>query len=196
MRIVRLLPVVVISSLLLAVPAGAEDSSVAVPDFKFSPKGTAIDVGDTVTWNFTGPTQHTATSNRGQAVKFDSGLIDAGKSYSFTFTKPGKFAYFCQPHPFMKGSVTVGTDAVAKSFTKATIRGSARAVKATVTLKENAVVTLSVKGPKSKSVTKSLKKGKRSVSVGKLKAGSYKATLVAQDAFKKKTTKKATVAVG
>jgi plastocyanin len=196
MRIVRLLPLIVITSLMLAVPASAEDASIDVPDFKFSPKSSTIDVGDTVTWNFKGPTQHTATSNRGQAVKFDSGLIDAGKSFSFTFTKPGKFTFYCQPHPFMKGSVTVGTDPVAKSFTKASIKGSKRAVKATVRLKEDAIVTLSVRGPKRKSVTKSLKKGKRSVSVGRLKAGSYKATVVALDAFKVKTTKKATVAVG
>ncbi len=79
----------------------------------------------------------------------------------------------------MKGSVTVGKDPVAKSFTKASIKGSSARVKATVTLKEDAKVTLSVKGLKKKSVTKSLKKGKRSVSVGKLKAGSYKATVVA-----------------
>ena len=196
MRIQRLLPIALMSTFMLAAPAAAENSAVGVPDFKFAPKGTAIDVGDSVTWNFTGPTQHTATSDRGQAVKFDSGLKDAGQSFSFTFTKPGKFTYYCQPHEFMTGSVTVGKDPVKKSFTKASIKGAARSVKATLTLKEDAKVTLSVKGLKKKSVTKSLKKGKRSLAVGKLKAGSYKATVVAQDAFKVKTTKKATVAVG
>ena len=126
-------------------------------------------------------------------MKFESGLLNADKSFSFTFTKPGKFTFHCQPHPFMKGSVTVGKDTVAKSFTKASIKGSKKAVTAKVTLKEDAKVTLAVKGPKRKSVTKSLKKGKRSVSVGNLKAGSYKATVTAVDAFKVKTTKKATV---
>ena len=148
MKIARLLPLVLISGLLLAVPASAEDASISVPDFKFAPKSATIDVGDTVTWNFQGPTDHTATSDRGQAVKFDSGLLNAGKSFSFTFTKPGKFTFHCRPHPFMKGSVTVGKDTVAKSFTKASIKGSKHAVKATVTLKEDAKVTLSVKGPK------------------------------------------------
>ena len=196
MRIVRPLPVVVISALVLAIPASADDASIAVPDFKFAPKSATIDIGDTVTWNFEGPTDHTATSDRGQADKFDSGLLNVGQSFSHTFTKPGKFTFHCQPHPFMRGSVTVGTDPVPKSFTKASIKGSKRAVNATVTLKEDAKVTLSVRGPKRKSVTKTLKKGRRSVSVGRLKAGSYKATLEALDAFKKKTTKKATVAVG
>ncbi len=196
MKPARLLPLVLISSLMLAVPASAEDASIRVPDFKFAPKSTTIDVGDTVTWNFEGPTDHTATSDRGQAVKFASGLLNADKSFSFKFTKPGRFTFHCEPHPFMKGSVTVGKDTVAKSFTKAAVKGSKKAVKATVTLKEDAKVTLSVKGPKRKSVTKSLKKGKHSVAVGKLKAGSYKATVVALDAFKVKTTKKATVTVG
>ena len=66
----------------------------------------------------------------------------------------------------------------------------------TVTLKEAAKLTLSVKGPKKKSVSKSFKAGKRSLTVKRLKAGSYSATVTAQDAFDKKTTKKAKATVG
>jgi hypothetical protein len=96
----------------------------------------------------------------------------------------------------MKGTVTVGKDAVAKSFTSAKVKGSARAIKLTVTLKEAAKVTLSAKGPKNKSVSKRLKAGKRTLTVKKLKAGSYKTTVTAQDDFDKKTTKKAKATVG
>ena len=91
----------------------------------------------------------------------------------------------------MKGTITVGTDAVAKSFKSAKFTGGATSVKVTVTLKEAAKLTLSVKGPKKKSVSKSFKAGKRSLTVKRLKAGSYSATVTAQDAFDKKTTKKA-----
>ena len=38
---------------------------------------------------------------------FDSGLIDAGKQWSYTFTRAGSFAFHCTPHPFMKGVVVV-----------------------------------------------------------------------------------------
>ena len=154
-------------------------------------------MGDTVTWNFKGPSEHTATSNPGQPEKFDSGLKGTGGTFAHTFTKPGKYQYFCRPHEdFMKGTITVGTDAVAKSFKGAKFTGGATSVKVTVTLKEAAKLTLSVKGPKKKSVSKSFKAGKRSLTVKRLKAGSYSATVTAQDAFDKKTTKKAKATVG
>ena len=192
MRTLRLLSLTLLSVLVLAPPALAADAAVDVPDFEFKAKKVSVDPGDTVTWNFTGPTEHTATADKGQAEKFDSGLVAAGGTFAHTFTKPGKFSYFCRPHEFMTGSVTVGTDAVAKSFTKASIKGGARSISASVTLKEAAKVTLSVKGKK---VTKGLKKGKRKLALKGLKAGSYRATVTAVDAFRKKTTKKARATV-
>ena len=78
----------------------------------------------------------------------------------------------------MKGTVTVGKDAVAKSFTSVKVKGASRTIKLTVTLKEDAKVTLSVKGPKTESVSKSLKAGKRTLTIKRLKAGSYKATVI------------------
>ena len=44
-------------------------------------------------------------------------------------------------------------------------------------------------------MSKRLKAGKRTLTVKRLKAGSYRATVTAQDAFDKKTTKKATATV-
>jgi plastocyanin len=178
--------------LALAAPAIAEDTSVDAPDYEFTPKSASIAVGDTVTWNFEGPSEHTATSSPGQPEKFDSGLKGTGGTFAHTFTKPGKYQYFCRPHEdFMKGTITVGTDAVARSFKSARFAGRATAVKVTVTLREAAKLTLSVKGPKKRSVSKSFKAGTRSLVVKKLKAGSYRATVTARDAFDKKTTKTA-----
>jgi plastocyanin len=196
MRIARLVPPVLIAVFALVAPAGAEDQSVGAPDYEFTPKSIAIDVGDTVTWNFTGPSGHTTTSNPGQPEKWDSPLEDAGGTFAHRFTNPGKYQYFCRPHEeFMKGTVTVGKDSVAKSFTAAKVKGASRAIKLTVTLKEDAKVTLSVKGPKKAKVSKSLKAGKRTLTLKRLKAGSYQATVVAQDNFDKKTTKKAKATV-
>jgi plastocyanin len=197
MRTTRLIAPALITALALAAPAAAEDQTVNAPDYEFAPKNTSIAVGDTVTWNFTGPSEHTATSNSGQPDKFDSGLKAKGTTFSHTFETPGKYQYFCRPHEdFMKGVITVGTDAVAKSFAKAKVTGTGSSVKVALTLKEDAKVTLSVKGPKKKSVSKRLKAGKRTLTVKKLKAGTYKATVTAQDAFDKKTTKKAKATVG
>ncbi len=38
---------------------------------------------------------------------FDSGNIDQQKRFSVTFSDPGEFAYYCVPHPWMKGTVLV-----------------------------------------------------------------------------------------
>ena len=197
MRIARLLPLALLAVAALATPALAVDKSIAVPDYRFSPKSESVDVGDTVTRNFTGDQVHTAESYPGQPDRFDSGAKSKGNTFTHTFTKPGKYQYFCAPHEeFMKGTLTVGKDAVAKSFTSAKVKGFARAIKLTVTLKEDAKVTLSAKGPKNKSVSKRLKAGKRTLTLKKLGAGSYKTTVTAQDDFDKKTTKKAKATVG
>ncbi len=42
---------------------------------------------------------------------FDSlkkgGLILPGKTFEFTFTAEGKYAYYCTPHPFMRGEINI-----------------------------------------------------------------------------------------
>ena len=65
MQIARLLPLALLAVVALAAPASAEDKSIAAPDYEFAPKSESIDVGDTITWNFPGPAEHTATSNPG-----------------------------------------------------------------------------------------------------------------------------------
>jgi hypothetical protein len=38
-------------------------------------------------------------------------LIGQGQTYSRTFTEPGRYAYFCDPHPSMTGEVVVAAPA-------------------------------------------------------------------------------------
>jgi LPXTG-motif cell wall-anchored protein len=83
----------------------AADTSVTIRDFEFAPASVTVDVGDTVTWTNEGPTPHTATADDGSS--FDTGLLEAGESRSHTFEQAGTFQYFCQPHPNMRGTVTV-----------------------------------------------------------------------------------------
>ncbi len=40
-------------------------------------------------------------------TSFDSGLIENGQVWRYTFTRPGTYAFHCTPHPFMKGTVVV-----------------------------------------------------------------------------------------
>jgi LPXTG-motif cell wall-anchored protein len=82
----------------------AADTGVTIRDFEFAPGAVTVDVGDTVTWTNEGPTPHSATADDGS---FDTGIYDAGQSRSHTFDQAGTFAYFCTPHPNMRGTVTV-----------------------------------------------------------------------------------------
>ncbi len=82
----------------------AGDPGVTIADFHFSPASTTIHVGDTITWSNSGPSSHTATARNGS---FNTGILKKGQSASHTFTQPGTFAYVCQIHPFMHGTIIV-----------------------------------------------------------------------------------------
>jgi plastocyanin len=82
----------------------AASQTVSIKDFSFAPKSVSVSVGDTVSWSNTGDEVHTASARNGS---FDTGNLASGASGSATFNKAGTFSYFCKPHPFMTGSVTV-----------------------------------------------------------------------------------------
>jgi plastocyanin len=82
----------------------AADTGVTISDFRFAPRSITIDVGDTVTWTNEGPTAHSATADDGS---FDTGVFEAGETRSETFNQAGTLAYFCTPHPNMRGTITV-----------------------------------------------------------------------------------------
>jgi LPXTG-motif cell wall-anchored protein len=64
-------------------------------DDAFQPRTITVQPGTTVTWTNNGAAVHTATGDDGG---FDSGLMGAGDTFSFTFSRPGTFAYYCQVH--------------------------------------------------------------------------------------------------
>jgi plastocyanin len=84
--------------------AAQGSASVSIVDFAFDPGSVAVDAGGTVTWTNQGPSAHTVTADDGS---FDSGTMNAGDTYSFTFMSAGTFSYHCAIHPNMVGSVAV-----------------------------------------------------------------------------------------
>jgi plastocyanin len=57
-----------------------------------------------VEWNNDDPLAHTVTASDGS---FQSPLIEPGRSWTHTFSTPGTYAFFCTPHPFMRGVIVV-----------------------------------------------------------------------------------------
>jgi nitrite reductase (NO-forming) len=82
------------------------------PDSKvfFKPSPAKIAVGSTITWTNDDTLPHTVTSGnpeKGADGIFDSGIMNAGKSFSHTFDKAGISKYYCAVHPWMIGTVMV-----------------------------------------------------------------------------------------
>ena len=80
--------------------------SVKIENFAYQPKELQIAVGTTVVWQNTDDLPHTVTSKDDPQV-FDSGALDTDEKFSFNFSKPGTYTYYCKVHPHMTGVVTV-----------------------------------------------------------------------------------------
>ena len=74
-------------------------------DFAFAPANIIVDAGTTVTWTNHDGVGHTVTSDGGGELQ--SPLLGQTETFSHTFVEPGRYSYFCKPHPYMKGLVTV-----------------------------------------------------------------------------------------
>lgn len=63
-----------------------------------------VKAGTTVTWTNDDAMIHTVSAVDGS---FDSGYMNQGDTWSYTFDTPGEFEYFCLPHPWMRAKVIV-----------------------------------------------------------------------------------------
>lgn len=91
---------------------GASGSNtVTMQNISFTPDDIEVSAGDTVTWvNEEESASHTVTagSEDDPSGEFDSGNLDPGDTFEFTFEEPGTYGYYCDVHPgSMSGTVTV-----------------------------------------------------------------------------------------
>ncbi|MGZ3377709.1 MAG: plastocyanin/azurin family copper-binding protein [Phenylobacterium sp.] len=85
-------------------PAAPAGPTVKIDNFVFGPDALTVTVGTTVTWINQDDIPHTVVAND---KSFKSKVLDSDERFSFTFTKPGEFGYFCSLHPHMVGKVIV-----------------------------------------------------------------------------------------
>ncbi|MEY2474931.1 MAG: hypothetical protein QOG87_246 [Actinomycetota bacterium] len=97
-----------------------DGAAVTMKLIAFKPDAITIAPGTTVTWTQRDPGVHTVTSGSveqgtGGVTEtpdgtFDSGNLETGKTFRFTFDEPGTFSYFCAVHPAtMRGRVQVSS---------------------------------------------------------------------------------------
>jgi plastocyanin len=82
----------------------ASTAEVKIDNFVFGPAAITVPVGTTVTWINRDDIPHTVVSTD---KVFKSKVLDTDEKFSFTFTKPGEYPYFCSIHPKMTGKVVV-----------------------------------------------------------------------------------------
>ncbi|MGH2350159.1 MAG: multicopper oxidase domain-containing protein [Chloroflexota bacterium] len=84
------------------VPDGA--TKIVMVDNRFQPGKQAVPVGATVAWVNNGANVHTVSARDGS---FDSGAIQAGKAFTYIFTKPGEYHILCRQHLLSGMTATV-----------------------------------------------------------------------------------------
>jgi plastocyanin len=75
--------------------------------YGYTPDVITVVIGknNTVFWTNSDSAAHTVTSD--SAGVFDSGTLNPGGTFQWTFTAPGTFTYHCSFHPWMQGTIVV-----------------------------------------------------------------------------------------
>lgn len=82
----------------------AAANEVLIKDFEFAPPTLTVSVGTTVTWSNRDEEAHLVN---GTTNVFKSPPLDTNEKFSFKFTAPGTYPYYCKLHPQMKGQIVV-----------------------------------------------------------------------------------------
>ena len=93
-----------LACLLAPLAAQTHGVEVKIDNFVFSPERLTVKAGTTVTWINHDDIPHTVAA---KDRAFKSKVMDSDESFSFTFSTPGEYAYFCSLHPHMTGTIVV-----------------------------------------------------------------------------------------
>ncbi len=77
--------------------------TVSIFNYGYHPQHVTVKAGARVTFTNHDATAHTSTSDH---HGFDV-VVEPGQSRTVTLSKPGTYAYYCEFHAFMRGTVTV-----------------------------------------------------------------------------------------
>jgi plastocyanin len=95
----------VLAASVLFARADGPTNTVSIDNFSFGPQTLTVKAGTTVTWTNKDDIPHGIASSNNAFKKGPA--LDTDESFSFTFTTPGAYQYFCYLHPHMVGSIVV-----------------------------------------------------------------------------------------
>ena len=93
-----------LACVLTPLAAQTDGVEVKIDNFVFSPERLTVKAGTTVTWINHDDIPHTVAA---KDRAFKSKVMDSDESFSFTFSTPGEYSYFCSLHPHMTGTIVV-----------------------------------------------------------------------------------------
>jgi len=82
--------------------SGVAGDAVSIKNFQFSPSPLVVKAGAAVTVTNDDGTVHTLTADDGT---FDTGNLDGGAKKTVTIDAPGTYAYHCNIHTYMTGTI-------------------------------------------------------------------------------------------
>lgn len=84
-------------------------ATVTIQTFQFRPSPIEVRAGTQVTWVNQDDIRHTVTSGipENRDGRFNASLAGKGAQFSFTFSQPGTYSYFCDRHQHMRGQIQV-----------------------------------------------------------------------------------------
>jgi nitrite reductase (NO-forming) len=142
-----------------AVPSNS--TMVMIENYAYAPADLTVYVGATVTWVNKDTVGHTVTEgdpnspkpanlrvfdSSGEAATGQVALIKEGGNWSYTFTSPGTYEYYCIVHPYMTGRVTVIPTTGSNSSQASNASGNGDLLNFSITLTGNDIVGLSAFG--------------------------------------------------
>jgi plastocyanin len=84
--------------------AATAEAAIKIDNFTFSPSAVTVHVGDTVRWTNHDDLPHNVVS---EDKSFKSKTLDTDENFSYTFSRPGAYGYYCSIHPKMTGKIVV-----------------------------------------------------------------------------------------
>jgi plastocyanin len=79
-------------------------TEVKIDNFVFAPDPVTVPPGTTIRWTNHDDIPHNIVA---EDKSFKSKVMDTDETFTYTFTKPGTYTYFCSIHPKMTGKVVV-----------------------------------------------------------------------------------------
>jgi len=78
--------------------------AVSIKDFEFAPAAITAKVGDVITFTNAGGVKHSAALDVGDC---STGILAAGAAGGLTFSAAGTYAFHCQIHAAMTGTIQI-----------------------------------------------------------------------------------------